>query len=59
MTPVYRLVAETGPDHDKRFTVKVMAAEKVLATGTGKNKKTAEMEAARQALEGLEADFTD
>lgn len=58
-TPVYRLVEEVGPDHDKRFTVEVMAGNTVLGRGTGKNKKSAETEAARSALERLSDSFTD
>jgi ribonuclease-3 len=57
-TPVYRLVAETGPDHDKAFTVEVIINKKTMGTGTGKNKKLAETEAARLALQSLEGDFT-
>ena len=47
LTPSYRLVAETGPDHDKTFTVEVLAGSRVLGKGTGKSKKLAETEAAR------------
>ncbi len=57
--PAYRLVAEAGPDHDKRFTVEVMADDMVLGMGTGKSKKLAETEAARSALERLDAGFTE
>ncbi len=59
VTPVYRLVGESGPDHDKSFDTEVVAAGRVLGRGIGKSKKLAEMEAARSALEALEADFTD
>ena len=59
VTPVYRLVSETGPDHDKSFMVEVMVNSKVLGGGTGKSKKLAETEAARLALERLTADFTE
>lgn len=57
--PGYRLVAEDGPDHDKRFTVEVTVNNKVLGSGWGKSKKLAETEAARAALERLGADFTE
>jgi ribonuclease III len=57
-TPSYRLVAETGPDHDKLFTVEVLAGDKTLGTGKGKNKKLAETDAARAVLERLKGDFT-
>ena len=52
--PGYRLLAETGPDHDKTFTVEVKVGDSVLGRGTGKSKKEAEAEAARFALEKLE-----
>jgi ribonuclease-3 len=57
--PVYRLVEEVGPDHDKRFTIEVMAGDAVLGSGSGKSKKSAETEAARSALERLSNSFTD
>lgn len=48
-TPLYHLVAATGPDHNKQFTVEVLTEGEVLGRGTGKNKKAAETEAARLA----------
>lgn len=48
--PTYRLVRETGPDHDKRFHVDVLIGGEVIAAGTGRTKKEAEQEAARLAL---------
>lgn len=56
--PTYRLVEAMGPDHDKRFTVEVIAGDTVLGRGSGKSKKMAETEAARSALEQLSANFT-
>ena len=47
----YTIIKETGPDHDKTFTAEVKLNGKILAIGTGKTKKAAEMEAARKALE--------
>lgn len=52
--PVYRVVSQTGPDHDKVFTVEVSANNNVLGSGTGKNKKMAETRAARSALQRLD-----
>lgn len=49
----YVVLKEEGPDHDKTFIVEVSCNDKVLATGKGKNKKHAEMEAAKNALEIL------
>jgi ribonuclease III len=51
--PVYRLIDASGPDHDRNFTVEVILDGKVLGTGTGKNKKSAEMSAAGAACEQL------
>ena len=47
----YEIIKEEGPDHDKTFTAEVKLNGKILAIGTGKTKKAAEMEAARKALE--------
>lgn len=49
----YNVLREEGPDHDKTFIVEVSCDGKVLAEGKGKNKKNAEMEAARIALQNL------
>ena len=46
----YVLLGETGPDHDKSFTVGVIIGDKQISTGTGHTKKSAEQEAAYQAL---------
>ena len=47
----YTVIKETGPDHDKTFTVKVEADGKELAVGESRKKKAAEMDAAGNALE--------
>ena len=49
----YIIVKEYGPDHDKNFVAEVLCNGKVLAEGIGKNKKMAEMEAAKKALENM------
>ena len=49
----YALVGESGPDHDKRFTVAVSLNGKVVGEGIGSSKKRAEQEAARAAMEAL------
>ena len=46
----YVLVEETGPDHDKSFTVEARVGERVIGAGSGHTKKAAEQEAAYQAL---------
>ena len=51
-TPIYRVAEETGPDHDKRFTVEVVIGGEVAARGHGRSKKAAELDAARRALRG-------
>lgn len=48
--PDYELTAETGPEHEKIFTVRVHLGKKTLGLGTGKNKKEAQQAAARNAL---------
>ncbi len=52
-TPIYQPTGKTGPDHDRVFTVGLMVGGSLLATGSGKSKKNAEIEAARQALEAM------
>lgn len=46
----YVLIAESGPDHDKCFTVEVHLNSNVIGKGTGRSKKAAEQSAACQAL---------
>jgi ribonuclease-3 len=50
-TPTYRVSEESGPDHAKRFTVEVVIGGEVAGRGTGRSKKAAELDAARQALD--------
>ncbi len=52
-TPVYRLVREWGPDHDKTFEVEIRLGNRTLGRGRGRNKKEAEQRAAQDALELL------
>ena len=49
----YNIINETGPDHEKTFTAEVECDGKKLASGIGRSKKAAEMEAARKAIENL------
>jgi len=51
--PEYMLRSQSGPDHQKTFTVEVAIGGKVLGTGTGTTKKHAQQEAARLAYERL------
>ena len=55
LAPRYRVVAELGPDHAKRFDVEVELRGEVVGRATGRSKKDAEQAAARQALEALAA----
>jgi ribonuclease-3 len=47
----YVLTGESGPDHDKHFTVEVHLNSNVIGKGGGRSKKEAEQQAAREALE--------
>ena len=49
----YKIIKESGPDHDKVFVSEVLYNGKILAKGEGKSKKNAEMDAARSAIELL------
>jgi ribonuclease-3 len=51
--PEYRIVSETGPDHQKQFTVELAVKGEVHGRGVGKSKKEAEQKAAKEALERL------
>lgn len=52
----YELIKEEGPEHDKTFTMVVRLGNRELATGEGKNKKTAEQMAAKSAYEKIKND---
>ena len=54
--PCYRLVKESGPAHDKIFSVELTIADKVIAIGNGKSKKEAEQNAAKEAFFCLKQD---
>ena len=49
ITPAYRVVSETGPDHDKTFEV-MLKIKNISTIGKGKNKKSAEQDAAGKAF---------
>ena len=51
ITPLYKVIKETGPDHDKYFTSGVFLGGEMVALGEGNSKQDAEQEAARRALE--------
>lgn len=47
----YLLLKEEGPEHEKTFTVDLMFNDRKIGDGSGKNKKQAEQNAAKNALE--------
>jgi ribonuclease III len=51
--PIYTVVNESGPDHEKIFTLEVRINKKFLGEGTGRTKKEAEQSAAKEALRKL------
>ncbi len=57
VTPVYRLVETRGPDHAREFTVEAVLGEQVYGIGRGRNKQTAEQEAARDAITRLQEEY--
>jgi ribonuclease-3 len=55
VVPTYLTVSQAGPDHEKRFTVSVNLRGQRLAEGIGRRIKSAENDAARLALQRLQA----
>jgi ribonuclease-3 len=53
VTPLYEVVKEEGPDHDKKFTVALEINNKRIATGIGSSKQKAEEEAAKETIKLL------
>ena len=49
----YRILDETGPDHDKTFTAQVLVGDKPYGKGTGRSKKEAEQNAAKDAISNM------
>ncbi|MDR1373914.1 MAG: ribonuclease III [Treponema sp.] len=52
--PAYRLLKRSGPDHERLFSMEVVVNEGSYGPGMGKNKKSAEQEAAKMAYKALE-----
>ena len=52
--PVYEVLAKDGTEHEPVFTIRVALNDEVFALGHGKNKKTAEQEAAYNLLQKME-----
>lgn len=53
-TPVYKVLSEDGPDHDKVFSLGVYVGDKLMGKGTGSSKQNAQQEAAKAALAAYE-----
>jgi ribonuclease III len=51
ITPTYETVGQSGPDHDRVFTVGVFLRREKIAEGTGRSKQEAEQQAASNAIE--------
>ena len=51
ITPSYQLLQQSGPDHDKRFTIGVFLGSDRIASGEGRSKQEAEQAAAEKALQ--------
>ncbi|MFN0116947.1 MAG: ribonuclease III [Elusimicrobiota bacterium] len=51
--PVYCVIGESGPDHDKKFMLEVRINKKILGSGAGRSKKEAEQSAAKEALKNI------
>lgn len=52
--PKYEVVGTSGPEHDKVFNVVVILGDKRIGPAKGKNKKEAEQNAAKMALDSIE-----
>lgn len=50
-TPLYNLLSEAGPDHDKQFVMQVSIANQPYSQGFGKSKQAAQEDAAKNTLE--------
>ncbi len=57
VTPIYRTISTSGPDHAREFTIQVLLGDRVYGLGRGHNKQTAEQEAARAAIAELEREL--
>jgi ribonuclease-3 len=57
--PLYETIHEEGPDHNKTFYVSVLIEGKIYGHGKGSKKKTAQKQAAREALKKLREEFPE
>ncbi|MEP7291222.1 MAG: ribonuclease III [Chloroflexota bacterium] len=59
LTPAYRLVDASGPEHEKEFVFEALIGEQVVGRGSGRSKQAASQAAAQNALERLESGAVD
>lgn len=52
-TPLYNLLSEKGPDHDKEFVMQVQIGDQTYGQGSGKSKQAAQEDSAKNTLEML------
>lgn len=57
ITPEYRLIGSSGPDHKKEFTIAIFIQDTEYARATGKSKKTAQQEAAKETIKRLKKEL--
>lgn len=53
-SPMYKVLSEEGPAHERTFTIGVYLGEKLIGQGIGKSKQQAEEEAAKEALKAFD-----
>jgi len=53
ITPTYRVLAESGPDHNKKFKIGVYSGKRLIGIGTGPSKQKAQESAAKDGLESV------
>ncbi|BAZ43544.1 ribonuclease III [Chondrocystis sp. NIES-4102] len=56
--PIYKIIAQSGPDHAKQFTAQVSVLGKIYGEGTDRRKQEAEKRAAEAALKAVEQTFS-
>jgi ribonuclease-3 len=57
--PHYRLVSDDGPAHAREYVVEAIDGGEALGRGTGRSRREAETEAAREAITAMEKETTD
>lgn len=54
ITPAYRVLSETGPDHNKKFIIGVYIGNELVAEGEGSSKHEAQVDAAKNGMKEKE-----